>query len=213
MSVRKLVSALLVAGAALAADAPAVDVPVFPNATCPIMGKRASTKLFVDTPKGRIYMCCVRCAAEIRKGPDRAHAAAYPRIQRAANTTCPVTGEAIPEKDAPTVVLQGYEIPLCCKDCVEEARKESQITLVKATNGKVRDIGNRTCPVTGKEVAPNAFALVGDDLIRLSSPECVESVRKDPAAALKKAKEIAAKAAEGKGAGEGEKGGGGDHGK
>lgn len=195
------------------AEAPAVTVPTFANTNCPIMGKKASLKLFVDTPKGRIYMCCVKCAKEIRKDPDRAHAAAYPRIQRAANTTCPVTGEAIPEKDAPTVVLQGYEIPLCCKDCVEEARKESQITLVKATNGKVRDIGNRTCPVTGKEVVPNAFALVGDDLIRLSSPECVETVRKDPAAALKKAKEIAAKAAEGKGSGEGETGGGGGDGK
>jgi hypothetical protein len=193
------------------ANAPAVTVPTFANTTCPIMGKKASMKLFVDTPKGRIYMCCVKCAKEIRKDPDRAHAAAYPRIQKATNALCPVTLEAIPEKDAPVVVLQGYEIPLCCEECVEEARKNSQITLVKATNPKARDIGNLACPVTGKPVAPNAFALIGDDIVRLSSAECVETVKKDPAATLKKAKELAASGAkgeEGKGRGEG----GDDHG-
>jgi hypothetical protein len=179
------------------ADAPAVTVPTFANNNCPIMGKKASLKLFVDTPKGRIYMCCVKCAKEIRKDPDRAHAAAYPKIEKATNTVCPVTGEAIPEKDAPTVVLQGYEIPLCCKDCVEDARKNSQITLVKATNPKAKDVGNQACPITGKAVAPNAFALIGDDIVRLSSPECVEAVKKDPAAALKKAKELAASGAKG----------------
>ena len=182
--------------------APAVTVPTFANATCPIMGKRASLKLFVDTPKGRIYMCCVKCAKEIRNDPDRAHAAAYPRIRKAENAVCPVTAEKVPEKDAPTVVLQGHEIPLCCGDCVEEARKHSQVTLVKATNARVRDVGNATCPITGKPVEANAFALVGDDLVRLSSAECVEAVAKDPAAALKKARESAAK---GDGRGEGQK--------
>ncbi|MCK6461426.1 MAG: hypothetical protein L6Q95_16215 [Planctomycetes bacterium] len=185
------------AGDSPGADAPAVTVPTFANANCPIMGKKASLKLFVDTPKGRIYMCCVKCAKEIRKDPDRAHAAAYPKIEKATNTVCPVTGEKIPEKDVPTVVLQGYEIPLCCKDCEEDARKNSQITLVKATNPKAKDIGNQACPVTGKPVAPNAFVLIGDDIVRLSSPECVEAVKKDPAAALKKAKELAASGAKG----------------
>jgi len=179
------------------ADAPAVTVPTFANANCPIMGKKASLKLFVDTPKGRIYMCCVKCAKEIRKDPDRAHAAAYPKIEKAKITVCPFTGEAIPEKDFPTVVLQGYEIPLCCKDCVEDARKNSQITLVKATNPKAKDVGNQVCPITGKAVAPNAFVLIGDDIVRLSSPECVDAVKKDPAGALKKAKELAASGAKG----------------
>lgn len=173
------------------ADAPAVAVPAFANATCPIMGKKASLKLFVDTPKGRIYMCCIKCAKEIRKDPDRAHAAAYPNVQKAGNSVCPVSGKEIPEKDAPAIVLQGREIPLCCEGCVEEARKNSQITLVKATNPKVRDVGNQACPITGKPVAPNAVVLIGNDLVRLSSPECVDAVKKDPAAAVRKAKELA----------------------
>jgi hypothetical protein len=68
---------------------------------------------------------------------------------------------------------------------------------VKATNPKAKDVGNQACPITGKAVEPNAFALVGDDIVRLSSPECVEAVKKDPAAALKKAKELAAAGAKG----------------
>ena len=191
-----LLALSLCAAAARAEDppsaAPAVTVPTFANTPCPIMGKKASLKLFVDTPKGRLYMCCVKCAKEIRNDPDRAHAAAYPKVQKTTNTICPVLGEKIPEKDSPTVVLQGYEIPLCCENCVEEARTNSQITIVKATNPKVRDVGNKVCPVTGKAVVPNAFALIGDDLVRLSSPECVEAVKKDPAAVLRKAKEMAA---------------------
>ncbi|HEX5136387.1 MAG TPA: hypothetical protein VFY93_05405 [Planctomycetota bacterium] len=179
------------------AEAPAVTVPTFANANCPIMGKKASMKLFVDTPKGRIYMCCVKCAKEIRKDPDRAYAAAYPKVEKAKNAVCPITGEAIPEKDFPTVVLQGYEIPLCCQDCVEDARRNSQITLVKAANPKAKDVGNQACPITGKAVEPNAFVLIGDDIVRLSSPACVEAVKKDPAAALKKAKELAASGAKG----------------
>ncbi len=176
-----------------AAAVPAVTVPAFPNTNCPIMGKKASRKLFVDTPMGRIYVCCVACNKKIRQDPERAHEAAYPTVKKAGNTVCPVTGEAIP-KEPPTVVLQGYEIAICCKGCADEARAEAQITLAKATNPKVRDVGNRVCPITDEPVASNVFCLVGDDLIRLSSPDGVEGVKEDPVAALKKAKELAAKA-------------------
>jgi len=185
-----------------AAKAPAVTVPTFANASCPIMAKKASLKLFVDTPSGRIYMCCIKCAKEIRADPERARAAAYPKVERTKNTVCPVTGETIPEKDAPTITLQGYEVPLCCKGCADDARANAQVTLVKATNPNVRDVANRTCPITGKPVVANAFALVGDDLIRLSSPECVEGVTKDAAAALRKAKESVKEKGEGHGEGD-----------
>jgi hypothetical protein len=51
------------------------------------------------------------------------------------------------------------------------------------------DVGNAACPVTGTPVADNAFCLVGAELIRLSSPAAVAEVRKDPAKALRTAKE------------------------
>lgn len=166
---------------------PEVSVPTFQNVNCPIMGKPSSTALFVDTPKGRIYTCCPPCNPKIRKDPITAHKAAYPKITKLDNKTCPITGEAIPA-DAPTVVLQGYEFSVCCKECVPLAQENSQIVLTKLLNPKVRDVGNTVCPLTGKPAEKNAFVLIGDDLVRLSSTRCADVVRKAPEETLKKAK-------------------------
>jgi hypothetical protein len=155
------------------------------------MGKPASKAMWAETDKGRIYVCCPPCIAKIKADPDRAHAAAFPVVKKAGNAVCPVTGEKV-EADAPKVVLQGYEVGLCCPACVQEAKANAQVTLVKALNPKVKDVGNETCPVTGKPVVANAFCLVGDDLVRLSSPAAVEEVKKDPAKALEAAKKSAA---------------------
>lgn len=167
-----------------------VSVPTFPNASCPIMGKPISSVLYTDTPYGRIYICCKSCAKKIRQDPETAHKTAYPVIKKAGNTVCPVMGDANDGSDI-TVVLQGYEIALCCEDCVAEAQANPQITLAKALDPQVKDVGNATCPITGDAVAANAFCLVGDMLIHLSSPACVEIVKKDPKGALEKARKVA----------------------
>ena len=50
-----------------------VTVPQFPNPTCPIMGKPISDKLWTDTDKGRIYICCKACIKKIVAAPDKAY--------------------------------------------------------------------------------------------------------------------------------------------
>jgi hypothetical protein len=180
------------APAAPADPATAVTVPVYANTTCPIMGKPASKALFAETDKGRIYVCCPPCIAKIKADPERAYATAFPTLKKAGNVVCPVTGERI-GPGAPTVILQGYEVSLCCPDCVAKAKAASQTTLVKALRPEVKDVGNATCPITGKPVVENAYCLVGTDLVRLSAPSCVDDVRRDPAKALAAAKAIAAK--------------------
>ena len=50
-----------------------ITVPMFPNTTCPIMGKPASTKLFAETEKGRIYICCKSCVKDILADVDTAY--------------------------------------------------------------------------------------------------------------------------------------------
>lgn len=186
----------LLSSAAWAGDAPApapkpptVSVPTFANATCPIMGKPASRALFADTEKGRIYVCCPPCVPKIKADVARAHAAAFPTIAKAGNKICPVTGRAVVE--GKTVVLQGYEVALCCADCVQTSQANAQLALVKATDAGVVDVGNMTCPVTGQAVTANSFCLVDKNLVRLSSPKAVEAVQKDPAATLEKARKIA----------------------
>lgn len=180
----------------------AVTVPAFPNATCPIMGKPVSGKLFVDTEKGRIYMCCKSCTKKIREDVAKAHQTAYPVTKKVELAACPITGDKL-EKDAQTVVIQGYEIPVCCDECVAKVQENAQVILARVTNPKVVDLDNKTCPVTGKPVEKNAFALIGDTLVRLSSPECVAEVRKDAAKILEKATAMKAEAAKPHGHGDG----------
>lgn len=176
--------------AAATEKAPTVTVPTFQNVNCPIMGKPSSTSLFVDTPKGRIYTCCPPCNAKIRKDPDTAHKAAYPKITKLDNKVCPITGNAI-QPDSPTLILQGHEFRVCSTSCVTAAQDNSQIVLTKLLNLKVRDLGNTVCPLTGKAVEKNAFVLIGDDLVHLSSTRCFEVVSKAPEETLKKAKALA----------------------
>ena len=163
-----------------------VTVPTFANATCPIMGKPSSITLFTDTEYGRIYVCCKPCIKKIQRDPKIAYDTAYPTAKKAGNAICPVMGETIEDSEH-KVVLQGHEIALCCEPCGAEARANPQVTLVKALDPKVKDLANEVCPITSEEVTANAFCLIGDTLIRLSSPGCVESVKKDPKGTIEKA--------------------------
>lgn len=167
-----------------------VSVPTYANASCPIMGKPISSVLFTDTKFGRIYMCCKACTKKIRQDPETAYKTAYATTKKVNNPICPIMGEKNEGSDV-VVSLQGYEIALCCDDCVAKAQANAQTTLVKALDPTVKDVGNETCPITGEAVANNAYCLVGDNLVRLSSPACVDEVKKDPKAALEKAKKAA----------------------
>lgn len=175
----------------------AVTVPVFSNTTCPIMGKPISQKLFVDTERGRINICCKGCDKKIVKDVETAYKTAFPTVKKVANKACPITGRAI-TKDSPVVVVQGHEVSVCCKECPKKVQEEAPLVLAKVTNPKVIDVGNKTCPVTSKPVEKSVFCLIGDNLVRLSSPDCIEEVKKDPRGALAKAKEISAKEAKAK---------------
>lgn len=168
-----------------------VEVPTFPNQTCPIMGKKVSMPLFVDTEAGRFYVCCKPCFKKILANVEAAYKTAYPTTRAIANQVCPVSGEPIGD-DAATVVLQGYSFRVCCAGCVGPARTHAQVTLTKLLRQDVVDVGNATCPVRGGPVAKNAFALVGNSLVHLSSPGLVEAVEKEPAKVLQKARELAA---------------------
>jgi hypothetical protein len=167
-----------------------VEVPTFANATCPIMGKPVSMPLFVDTQLGRFYLCCKPCNKKVLADVQAAHKTAYPVVQELKNTVCPVSGETIGD-DAVDVTLQGFRLKLCCSGCAAAAREHSQVTLVKATRPQVADAGNTTCPVTGKPVAANAFAVIDGTIVHLAGPKVVDDVAKDPAAVLAKAKELA----------------------
>jgi uncharacterized protein (UPF0212 family) len=170
-------------------QAESVAIPMYPNATCPIMGKPISTRLYVDTEKGRIWVCCKSCNKEILADVPKAHQTAYPKITKLANELCPVTGKKI-EKDSPRVTLQGFEFSVANKEAATAAAGDVQVVLAKLNDKELVDLGNTTCPVTGEAVGKNAFVVIGKTIVRVSAPKVLEEVKKGPAKVLEKAREL-----------------------
>jgi hypothetical protein len=175
---------------------PAVSVPSFPNATCPIMGKPASLKLFVDTEFGRVYTCCAPCNRKIRADPAGTYRLSYPKTEKLGNKTCPVSGKPVGASTA-TVLLQGREIALCSADCVRAAREDAQAVLALASDPTLVDLRNTHDPANGKPVVRNLVVVIGGCLVRLAAAESMEDVRKDPRVALERAKASAPVRADG----------------
>lgn len=169
-----------------------VAVPTYPNPSCPIMGKPVSTKLFAETEKGRLYVCCKGCIKDILADVETAYRTAFSEEKKVANATCPVTGDPVGE-DARKAAFQGFEFSIHSAACEAKARENLQIVLAKLNDPKLVDMENKTCPVTGAPTAKNAFVVIEGAIVRLSSPKLVEEIVKDPAKVLAKAKEIRAK--------------------
>jgi hypothetical protein len=194
----KLPFAILSAALSMAAQSagpakqPAVRVPTFANPTCPIMGKKVSMPLFVDTEVGRFYVCCKPCFKKILADLPAAQKTAYPTVKTINNKLCPVSGEAIGEHKQ-TMTLQGFQFDVCCAGCTDGARSRSQVVLSKLDAANLKDIGNTTCPLTGKPVTDNSFVVIGDSIVHLASTANVADAEKAPQATLDKAIEIAAR--------------------
>ncbi len=188
---RPVVLLVSIAAALPAQEALRVDMPIAPNASCPIMGKKVSLPLFVDTELGRIWVCCKPCFKKVLADVPKAHQTAYPVVTEVKNTTCPVSGEPI-GKDAVVVTLQANRFSVCCSGCVDVAKKDAQVVLAKLEEPKLVELGNDVCPVRGTPTAPNAFVVVDGHVVRLADAKAVDEVKKDPAAALAKAKKLAA---------------------
>lgn len=169
-----------------------VSVPVHANPACPIMGKPVSTRLFAETEKGRIYVCCKSCIKDILADVGPAYRTAFPTNKKVQNKKCPVTGKEI-QPDAPTVILQGFEFSVADSTAAEHAREDSQIVLALLNDPKLVDLANKTCPMTGEATVRNAFVVIEGTVVRLSSPKLREEIEKDPAKVLAKARELRAK--------------------
>ena len=168
-----------------------VGVPAFINGTCPIMGKPASSELWVDTPFGRIYICCAPCVKRIRRSPKGAYKAAYPKNEELKHLLCPVSGRKL-GKDAVAVSIQGVSFKVCCKKCVAPAKEQAQLSLARVHDESLKDVGNARCPVSGKPVNVNVIVRVGKELVRLEKASCIDAVKEKPRQLLAKAKSIAA---------------------
>jgi hypothetical protein len=165
-------------------------VPTHPNASCPIMGKPISLKLHTDTPRGRIWVCCKSCIADIHADVELAYRTAYPTERTVESETCPVTGKPL-NADSPQVALQGLRFRVFDAAAAKQAVAESQIVVARLLEPKLVDVANALCPIDGKPTSANAFVVIDGRIVRLSTPKHVEQAAKTPAQTLQRALESA----------------------
>jgi hypothetical protein len=169
--------------------APEVSVPSYANANCPLMSRTPKPDIFVESSHGRVWLCCKNCLAKAKKDAEGTYAKAYPTATKVANKTDPVNGK--PVKDGVTAVYQGYEIGLSDAANAKAVVANGDVYVTLLTKSGVKDVNNTKDPISGNAVADNLCVLVGDSLVRLSSADSVEGVKKDPAKALEAAKKTA----------------------
>lgn len=102
------------------------------NKDCPFMSKPSKKEFFVDTPKGRVYLCCKGCIKKASADLEATYAKAYPETKKVGNTNCPVSDSKLEGKGT-TVVFKGHEVNVCCKDCGKKFADKGDEYLKKAT--------------------------------------------------------------------------------
>ena len=106
--------------------------------------------------------------------------------------TCPVMGSPV-DKNIKYEV-NGREFYVCCPGCAETVKKNPELYL-KPIEGEKKEQeflgkgdGLETCPVTGERVDKDLKAEVDGQTFYVCCAGCIDTVKKNPAAYLKKAK-------------------------
>lgn len=89
-----------------------------PQTLCPVMGKPIDSTAYTDIQGQRVYHCCPMCSKKVKADPDFyfKKAAADGILFENIQTTCPVSGETLEDKDLYTD-FEGRRIYFCCKKC------------------------------------------------------------------------------------------------
>jgi len=94
---------------------------------CPVMGGKIDSAVFTDIQGQRVYHCCPDCSEKLIADPDKyfqkaaAQGVRFENIQK----TCPVSGEALEDRDVFTD-YEGRRIYLCCKKCQKKFAENPQ---------------------------------------------------------------------------------------
>lgn len=102
---------------------------------CPVMGGKIDSTAYTDIQGQRIYHCCPMCTKKIVADPDTyfEQAAEDGIVFENIQTTCPVSGEELKNKDV-SVHYKGRTVYFCCEKCIPTFEKSPEKYL-KALNG------------------------------------------------------------------------------
>ena len=148
--------------------------------TCPISGEELEDRdNFVDYEGHRMYVCCKKCKKKATALPEKVAFELYRQGVELENiqTTCPVSGEQLEDKDN-FVKLYNKTIYVCCKKCIKRATADPAKYLDK--------MGSRTaqkkCAVKGGDIDPEANFVVQGFTVGQCCPGCEKKWAADPAA-------------------------------
>ena len=122
--------ALMLIAAGVAARATDGEKKNVTNKLCPVSGGPVVEKYrveYLDKQTGLsqyVYVCCEGCLSEFKKDADTfvVKMSKEERDAIRANTTCPVSGEAV-SKDK-FVEFEGRKVYFCCDGCKDKYKKD-----------------------------------------------------------------------------------------
>jgi len=163
-----------------------IKVPFYGNETCPISGKPVDKSKSVTYEGQKIYVCCGKCKKMVKAKPAAFLAKAYPKdkVVDMKNAKCPIRGGKAAK--GVSVVFQGRKVHFCCPGCDKAFMKEPNKKLAMLENPKLKDLGNKTCPVTGEENEADNFVIYKDQIINICCAGCAKDLQKDPKKYLRK---------------------------
>ncbi|QQS47309.1 MAG: hypothetical protein IPM66_01150 [Acidobacteriota bacterium] len=181
--------------------------------TCPVNGEKIIMKNIKGEFFGRtVYFCCAGCLAEVQKNPalylkptleeqkaavKQANAPQEFLGKGDGKETCPVMGSPVNKEIK--FEWKGETYHVCCESCLETLKKNPALYLKPPKSESHDDHGTpadgkyigkgdgiETCPVTGEPVNKEVSAMINGRKVYACCPNCLESIKKNPDAYLKK---------------------------
>jgi len=110
---------------------------------CPVMGGEIDSTAYTDIQGQRVYHCCPMCSEKLKADPDKyfKEAAVQGIVFENIQTTCPVSGKELPNKDT-FINYEGRHLVFCCPNCIPTFKKDPATYLKKldeASKGESHD--------------------------------------------------------------------------
>lgn len=195
MSFRLIASVAFASIACLSSSAFAEDAfkgDPYTLTTDPVSGESLPAKPIVAKgPNGEVRFANEKNAEAFKADPAKytpAIEAAIVKQQDGAYPleVCAVSGEKLGGMGEPvTVVVDNRLVKLCCKGCVEEAKKEPAKVFKKLDEAVIAKqkptYPLQTCIVSTEKLGSEALdVVVGVTYLRVCCPDCVDTVREQP---------------------------------
>ncbi|TAH35967.1 MAG: YHS domain-containing protein [Planctomycetota bacterium] len=144
---------------------------------CPVSGAAVNRKFSSDYEGQRVYFCGEACAAKFAEFPDKHLYGMHIRGERPENiqSTCPVSGETLENRDSYVDVLN-KRVYTCCPKCLEKVAAEPDKYLDVLEGRQAQ----KTCPVSGQAVDGKTTVVVQGQKLALCCEKCADQAKAAP---------------------------------